>query len=154
MFRTHKGEKKSFLWHLSIYSNALNRSNNRDCSQRAHLFLNYHLIYVLCSYILHRKMQQSRDVRDPRKNYLLGISYYAGLRIRLEFARIHMAPPKKNWVRFRSLREKKPRSEILVKKQDPIKIFDKQNRFRIRNFKKWIRIRNPCYMITIRSKIL
>ena len=29
---------------LSILSNALNRTNNKDCSLRAHLFLNYHLI--------------------------------------------------------------------------------------------------------------
>ena len=31
---------------LSILSNALNRSNNRDCSRHAHLFLSYHLIQV------------------------------------------------------------------------------------------------------------
>ena len=39
------GEKKD-LWLISIQANALNRSNNRDCSVRAHLYLRYHLIYV------------------------------------------------------------------------------------------------------------
>ena len=37
------------LCRLSNYSKALYRSNNRDCSLRAHLFLSYHLIQVSCS---------------------------------------------------------------------------------------------------------
>ena len=31
--------QKSDIWLLSLYSNAFNRSNNRDCSLRMHLFL-------------------------------------------------------------------------------------------------------------------
>ena len=41
-------EKKSFwsdLWLLLIYPNALNISNNRNCSWRARLYLSYHLIF-------------------------------------------------------------------------------------------------------------
>ena len=49
MLRTQKGNnyfrrKKSDLWTLLIYSNAFNRSNNKDCSLRAHLFLSYNPI--------------------------------------------------------------------------------------------------------------
>ena len=41
-------EKKiSYLWHLSIYPNALNRSKNRDCSLRAHIFMSYWGIMVI-----------------------------------------------------------------------------------------------------------
>ena len=39
-------DKKSNLWLPSIYLNALNRSDNREDSTLAHLFLNYHLITV------------------------------------------------------------------------------------------------------------
>ena len=38
------GEKKSYLWLLSNLSNALYRSNKRDCSLRVNLFPSYHLI--------------------------------------------------------------------------------------------------------------
>ena len=42
--RSHEGKwsfrgQKSDMWLLSLYSNAFNRSNNRDCSLRMHLFL-------------------------------------------------------------------------------------------------------------------
>ena len=42
------GEKKSDLGLLSIQSIVFNRSNNTNCSLRAHLFLSYHLMYVPC----------------------------------------------------------------------------------------------------------
>ena len=38
--------KKSDSWLPPILSNALNRSNNKDCSLCAHLFLSYHRIYM------------------------------------------------------------------------------------------------------------
>ena len=37
----------SDLWLLSIYTNALNRSNNRDLSTHTYLVLNYHLITIV-----------------------------------------------------------------------------------------------------------
>ena len=40
-------EKNVNLWLLSILSDAANRSNNRDCTLPAHLFLSYHLLYNL-----------------------------------------------------------------------------------------------------------
>ena len=51
LLRTHDGEqefriKLSDLCLLSNQSKALNRSNNLDCSLRAHLFMSYHLIKV------------------------------------------------------------------------------------------------------------
>ena len=38
--------KNLYMWLFSIYSNALNKSNNKYCSLRAHLFLSYHLIWA------------------------------------------------------------------------------------------------------------
>ena len=38
-------ERTSLLWLLSILSNAINRSNNRESSSRAQLFLNHYLYY-------------------------------------------------------------------------------------------------------------
>ena len=42
-----KGHRKKIRLVTTLEkSNVLNRSNNRDCSLRTHLFLSYHIIYI------------------------------------------------------------------------------------------------------------
>ena len=61
----HVWWKISLYGRLSIYSNALSRSNNRDCYLRTHLFLSYHLIKVLwiCTTNIWFNIMDSRTIR-------------------------------------------------------------------------------------------
>ena len=68
--------KKSELWLRSILSNALNRSNNRNFSLRAHLSLNYHLI--ISTMRTHDSLQISLEYSGQADSFYLSyLSLYS-----------------------------------------------------------------------------
>ena len=59
-------KKKSVFLLPSIYSDALNSSNNRYCSLRAHLILSYHLIKLPC---FDTKHQQNNKIQSHHRYF-------------------------------------------------------------------------------------